>query len=48
MSLAAEAEAAVAAGSGLNVYPSSIMHSLTQTMSDPVFLITGAWSAPPQ
>jgi NADP-dependent 3-hydroxy acid dehydrogenase YdfG len=42
--LAAKAEAAVAAGAGLNVDSGSIVHAVTDNMSDPVFLITGASS----
>jgi NADPH:quinone reductase-like Zn-dependent oxidoreductase len=40
--LAAEAEASVAARTGLNVDPRAIVHPLN--MADPVFLITGASS----
>jgi NADP-dependent 3-hydroxy acid dehydrogenase YdfG len=42
MGLAAEAEASVAARTGLNVDPRAIVHPLN--MVDPVFLITGASS----
>ncbi len=42
MGLAAEAEASVAARTGLNVDPRAIVHPLN--MADPVFLITGASS----
>src|SRR5436305_11172980 len=44
--LATEAEAAVAAGSGLNVDARAILHAsnMTNSESDPVFLITGASS----
>jgi NADP-dependent 3-hydroxy acid dehydrogenase YdfG len=42
--LAPEAQAAIATGSGLNVYASAILHASNMTNSDPVFLITGASS----
>ncbi len=44
MGLAAKAQAAVAAGAGLNVDAGSILHASNMTNSDPVFLITGASS----
>ena len=42
VSLAAEAQAAIAAASGLDVDPRSVLHCDDPAMSDPVFLITGA------
>ncbi len=44
MRLAAEAQATVAAGAGLNVNAGSILHASNMTDSESVFLITGASS----
>jgi NADP-dependent 3-hydroxy acid dehydrogenase YdfG len=47
VSLAPEAQAAVAAAAGLNMYAGSILHGsimVRRVVSDPVFLITGASS----
>jgi NADPH:quinone reductase-like Zn-dependent oxidoreductase len=44
VSLAAEAEAAISTAAGHSVDSRSIVHDCRTTMSDPVFLITGASS----